>query len=32
MDESHPLAIAQRDGISAERVLEIYAYYGHDAA
>ncbi|HEX8263325.1 MAG TPA: DUF2199 domain-containing protein [Allosphingosinicella sp.] len=25
----HPLAIAQRDGITAERVLEIYAAYGH---
>lgn len=32
MDESHPLAVAQRDGISAERVLEIYAAYGHAAA
>ena len=28
-DDDHPLAIAQRDGISAERVLEIYAAYGH---
>lgn len=32
VDESHPLAVAQRDGISAERVLEIYAAYGHAAA
>lgn len=32
MDEDHPLAIAQRDGISPERVLEIYAAYGHAAA
>jgi hypothetical protein len=29
VDESHPLAIAQRNGISAERVLDIYASYGH---
>lgn len=28
-DPDHPLAIAQRDGITAERVLEIYAAYGH---
>lgn len=28
-DPAHPLAIAQRDGITAERVLEIYAAYGH---
>lgn len=31
MDPSHPLAIAQFEGISAERVLEIYAAYGHTA-
>jgi hypothetical protein len=29
-DERHPLAVAQRDGITAERVLEIYACYGHE--
>ena len=28
-DLDHPIAIAQREGISAERVLEIYAAYGH---
>lgn len=28
-DDAHPLAIAQDEGISPERVLEIYAYYGH---
>ena len=28
-DEQHPLAIAQEQGISPERVLEIYAFYGH---
>jgi hypothetical protein len=28
-DESHPLAIAQRDGIDAERLLEIYRVHGH---
>jgi hypothetical protein len=28
-DEDHPLALAQRDGISAEQVLAIYAHYGH---
>ena len=31
-DDDHPLAIAQREGISAERVLEIYAKYGHVTA
>ena len=28
-DEDHPLAVAQRDGITGERMLEIYAFYGH---
>ncbi len=28
-DENHPLAIAQRNGISAEHVLNIYSHYGH---
>ncbi|HEY0116977.1 MAG TPA: DUF2199 domain-containing protein [Allosphingosinicella sp.] len=28
-DDGHPLALAQREGITAERVLEIYAAYGH---
>lgn len=28
-DLDHPIALAQREGISAERVLEIYAAYGH---
>lgn len=27
--KDHELAVSQRDGISAERVLEIYAEYGH---
>lgn len=31
-DDDHPLSIAQRDGISPERVLEIYAAYGHAPA
>lgn len=26
----HPLAIEQRDGITFDRILEIYAFYGHD--
>ena len=26
----HPLAIEQRDGITFDRILEIYALYGHD--
>lgn len=29
MDDDHPLAIAQDEGISAERVLEVFEYYGH---
>lgn len=31
-DPDHPLAVAQQDGVDAERVLEIYAAYGHVAA
>jgi hypothetical protein len=31
-DDHHPLSVAQRDGITPERVLEIYAGYGHGAA
>lgn len=31
-DDEHPLAMAQREGISAERILEIYAAYGHAPA
>jgi len=27
MDDDHPLAIAQEKGITAERVLELFAYY-----
>jgi hypothetical protein len=26
----HPLAVEQRDGITFDRVLEIYALHGHD--
>jgi len=28
-NDDHPLAVAQRDGITAERVLEIYEAHGH---
>ena len=31
-DEGHELAAAQRDGISAERLMELYAAYGHAPA
>lgn len=31
-NESHPLAIAQNNGILPERVLEIYDFYGHALA
>lgn len=31
VDERHPLAVAQREGITADRVLQIYASYGHVA-
>lgn len=31
-DAEHPLSLAQEHGISPERVLEIYAAYGHIAA
>ena len=30
--EGHPLKRAQQDGITAERMLEIFAYYGHAPA
>ena len=29
-DDDCPLAIAQDDGISAKRMLEIFRFYGHD--
>ena len=29
MDDDHPLAIAQEEGVTAERVLEIFKFYGH---
>jgi hypothetical protein len=29
-DEGHPLAVAQNEGISPERLMEIYAAYGHE--
>lgn len=32
MDDDHPLAVDQDNGISPERVLEIYSYYGHHPA
>jgi hypothetical protein len=28
-DAGHPLSVAQEHGVSAERILEIYAAYGH---
>lgn len=28
-DDAHPLAVAQEEGISADRVLEIFRFYGH---
>lgn len=31
-DPDHPLAIVQRQGITAERVLEIYRHHGHEIA
>jgi hypothetical protein len=31
-DEEHPLAIAQSDGITAEKVLEVFAHYDHAPA
>jgi hypothetical protein len=30
-DDDHPLAIAQENGISAERMLEVFRFYGHGA-
>ena len=32
IDADHPMAIAQGDGISPERALELYAFYGHRPA
>jgi hypothetical protein len=32
LDEAHPLAVAQRDGISPEEVMRIYALHGHGGA
>ena len=29
MDDGHPLAVAQEEGISADRMLEIFEIYGH---
>ncbi len=29
VDECHPLGIAQQQGISADRMLEVFAHYGH---
>ncbi|MBZ9648240.1 DUF2199 domain-containing protein [Sphingobium sp. 3R8] len=29
MDDDYPLAVAQEHGISADRMMEIFAYYGH---
>lgn len=29
MNDDHPLAIAQEEGISSKRMLEIFAFYGH---
>lgn len=31
-DDDHPLAIAQENGISAERMLELFSAYGHGPA
>jgi hypothetical protein len=31
-DDDHPLAIAQEQGITADRVLEIFQHYGHGPA
>lgn len=28
-DDDHPLAIAQEQGITPERMLEVFAHYGH---
>lgn len=32
MDEQHPLAVAQDEGISMERLIEIFRFYGHAPA
>ena len=32
MDEDHPLGAAQQQGITAERMLEVFAHYGHAPA
>lgn len=29
-DEQHPLGLDQRNGVSAEAILEIYRFYGHE--
>ena len=29
MDDAHPLALAQEEGITADRVLELFAFYRH---
>ena len=31
-DDNHPLAIAQDDGITPDRMLEIFRHYGHGPA
>ena len=31
MDDNHPLATAQDQGVSLERMLEILAFYGHES-
>lgn len=31
-DDYHPLAIAQEEGITSERMLEVFRYYGHGPA
>lgn len=32
MDDDHPLAIAQEQGLSAEQMMEIFSFYGHGPA
>ncbi len=29
MDDTHPLAIAQNEGVSPTRILELFTHYGH---
>jgi hypothetical protein len=31
-DDDHPLAIAQEEGVSAQRILDIFRFYGHGPA